>query len=76
MQIKRIEFEPPIPTASPKPFSGFVCVAYTDEGIAVSGCDTDSPEDAFADAKSTAEESGHGCILPHTVQMFRVDGAA
>ena len=75
MQIKRIEFEPPIPTASPKPFSCFVCVAYTEDGIAISGCDKDSPEDAFVNAKADAEDTGR-CILPHTVQMFRVDGAA
>lgn len=75
MNIQRINFEPPIPTNNPNQFEGFVCVAWTDAGISVSGCDYDSPEDAYAVAAKTAEHFDWGCILPHTVQMFRVGGA-
>ena len=72
MQIQRIEFEPPVPTNSPLQFTGFVCVAWTESGVAVSGCDCDPPEDAYTNASAVAQQLNYGCILLHTVQMFRI----
>lgn len=72
MQIQRIDFEPPVPTNSPFAFTGFVCVAWTEGGVSVSGCDSDSPEDAYTAACATAQKLDYGCILAHTVQMYRI----
>jgi hypothetical protein len=72
MTIERIPFEAPIPTNAVQPFEGYVCVAITEKGYGISGCDSDSARDAYNDAECDAEFRYLGAILPHTVQMFRV----
>lgn len=69
--VQRVEFEPPVKGEPVKPFKGWLCVGFCERnGGWVVGVDTDTPTDAYE--YMTAEGTS---ILPHTVQMFRVDPA-
>lgn len=69
-KVTKVEFEPPIEGEPVKPFAGWVCIGY-DSFIQewYSGADPDSPEDAYKNATRSGERE----LMPHTVQMFRVD---
>ena len=70
-KVQRVEFEPPIKGELVKPFRGWVCVGFCENnGGWVCGIDTDTALDAYD--YMTAEGTS---LLPHTVQMFRVDPA-
>ena len=71
-KVQKVEFEPPIKGGQVEPFDGWVCVGYCDEkGTWHSGCDVDSPDDAY----HSATQEGVVDLHPATVQMFRVDPA-
>lgn len=72
--VRKVEFEPPIKGELVKPFKGWVCIGHSERGFWFAGCDEDSARDAYADIENQSEE-GDDSILPHTVQMFRVDPA-
>ena len=75
-KVQKVEFEPPVKGDYVKPFSGYVCIAMTDNCVWFSGCDLDSAVDAFEKVERQAGAvDWAGSVKPHTVQMFRVDPA-
>lgn len=71
-KVQKVEFEPPIKGEPVKPFAGWVCIGYCGDNCAwYSGCDSDSPGDAYGEAN----DFGRRSLMPHTVQMFRVEPA-
>ena len=71
-KVQKVEFEPRIKGDLVEQFKGWVCVGYCTESCAwYSGCDSDSPTDAYNDANDFGDRRLH----PATVQMFRVDPA-
>jgi hypothetical protein len=69
-KVERVEFEPPVGSVQPKPFSGWICIGYCDANHDwFSGCDADSADDAYRELCEICDP------MHHTVQMFRVDPA-
>ena len=70
---------------NPRPFSGFVCILYAGDRFH-SGCDSNSPEDAYWNAVDSArramqltvavEKDFDPCVWAGTVQMFGVQEQA